>query len=82
VKRIIVDTTKPRITMVSGIATMMMMVPVSSGFSARVPAPAAPILDWAHAVAMAGMPMASAAQNAIFFVIHRYLLLDNQLTVI
>jgi hypothetical protein len=36
--------------MVSGIAIKIMIVPESSGFSARVPAPAAPILDCAQAV--------------------------------
>ena len=46
--------------MVSGIATKMIMVAVSSGFSARVPAPAEPILDCAQAVARALIPRARA----------------------
>src|SRR5512137_2690878 len=55
--------TKPRITMVSGIASMMMTVPLRSGFSAMVPAPAAPIRDWAQAVARPETPMARAADS-------------------
>jgi hypothetical protein len=40
-------------------------VPVNSGFSASVPAPADPIRDCAQAVAIAGTLMAMAAQKAI-----------------
>jgi hypothetical protein len=58
-------TTKPSITIVSGIATIMIMVALSSGFSASVPAPAEPILDCAHAVASAGSPIARAAAKGL-----------------
>lgn len=58
-------TTKPRMTIVSGIASMMIMVPAVSGFSATVPAPALPIRAWANAVANAGRPTAKAAASAI-----------------
>ena len=60
-RSIVTATTKPRMTMVSGIATRMITVPLSSGFSASVAAPAAPILDCAHAVAMADTASTSAA---------------------
>src|SRR5512145_2736671 len=49
--------------MVSGIASMMMTVPRSSGFSAMVPAPAAPMRDWAQAVARLDTAMARAADS-------------------
>src|SRR3989304_5571155 len=62
-KRIITAMTKPRITMVSGIASMMMTVPRSSGFRAIVPAPAAPRRDWAQAVARLDTPIARAADS-------------------
>jgi hypothetical protein len=61
---IIAAMTNPRITMVSGIASRIMMIPVSSGRSAIVPAPAVPILDCAHAVDNAPIPIESAAPNA------------------
>src|SRR3970282_2727345 len=57
--------TNPRMTKVSGIASMTMMIPRNSGFSAIVPAPAEPIRDWTQAVANAERPMASAAASAI-----------------
>ena len=47
--------------MVSGIATRMIAVVLSCGFSARLAAAAGPMRDWAQAVARAGMPTASAA---------------------
>ena len=40
-----IATTKPRITIVSGIASRMIIVADVSGFSATVPAPAEPILE-------------------------------------
>src|SRR5512144_827262 len=58
-------TTKPRMTMVSGIATRMITVVLSWGFSARLAAAAGPIRDWAQAVASAGIPMARAALSVI-----------------
>jgi hypothetical protein len=64
-KRIMAAITNPRMTMVSGMATRITIVAVSSGFSAREPAPAAPIYDCAQAVARAVNPIARAAQNAI-----------------
>ncbi len=54
-------TTKPRITIVSGIASSTIMLPVDSGFSAMVAAPAAPILDCARPVAIAPPANAIAA---------------------
>lgn len=57
--------TKPKMTMVSGMATKIIKVPPVSGFSAIAPAPAEPILDCAQAVAMAGTAMAKAAAKAI-----------------
>ena len=56
--------------MVSGIASMMMTVALSSGFSASVAAAAGPMRDCAQAVAMAGIAMASAALREI----HRMLM--------
>ena len=58
-------TTKPRITIVSGIAIIRMTVVRSSGFSARLAAAAGPMRDWAHAVASAGIEMARAAASAV-----------------
>ena len=52
---------KPRMTIVSGMATSTMIVPASSGFSASVAAPAAPIFDWAQAVARAATLSTAAA---------------------
>ncbi len=46
-------TTKPRITIVSGIASSTIIEPADSGLSAIVAAPAAPILDCAQPVAIA-----------------------------
>jgi hypothetical protein len=46
-------------------ASKTMIVPLNSGFSASVPAPAEPILDCAHAVAMALTPIARAAAKTI-----------------
>jgi hypothetical protein len=57
-------TTKPRMTRVSGMASMTMMAPRSSGFSASAPAPAEPMRDWTQAVAAAEMPTARAADSA------------------
>lgn len=54
-------TTKPRITIVSGIASSTIILPVDSGFSAMVAAPAAPILDCAQPVAIAPPAKAIAA---------------------
>ncbi len=45
-------------------ASITMMAPRTSGFSASAPAPAAPIRDCTHAVAMAEMPTAIAADRA------------------
>ena len=56
-------TTNPRMTMVSGIASSRMIVPVASGFSAMVPAPAAPILLCASPVPIAQSPTAMAAER-------------------
>lgn len=56
-------TTKPSITIVSGIASSTIILPVDSGLSAIVAAPAAPILDWAIAVAIAPPAKAIAAPN-------------------
>src|SRR5512136_1150138 len=50
--------------MVSGIATRMITVALSSGRSARLAAAAGPMRDCAQAVASAGIPMASAALSA------------------
>ncbi len=58
-------TTKPRIAMVSGIATSTITLPADSGLSAIAAAPAAPILDCAHPVAIAPPANAIAAPNAI-----------------
>src|SRR3990170_6152924 len=46
-------------------ATRIMTMPASSGFSAMVPAPAEPILLCAQPVARAGSPMAKAAARAM-----------------
>jgi len=58
---IIDATTKPRITIVSGIASSTITLPVDSGLSAMVAAPAAPILDCAQPVAIAPPANAIAA---------------------
>ena len=57
-------TTKPRITIVSGIASSTIIDPADSGLSAIVAAPAAPILDCAQPVAIAPPANAIAAPNA------------------
>jgi len=61
----IAATTKPRMTMVSGIAMRITMVPKVSGFSAMLPAPAEPILDWAIPVPRAPSPKAIPAPIGI-----------------
>jgi hypothetical protein len=58
---IITAITKPRMTMVSGIANSKTAIADSSGFSVSIPEMAGPILDWAHAVHMAGTEIATAA---------------------
>ena len=52
--RIITAMTKPRMTIVSGIAMRMTAVVDSSGFSARLAAAAGPMRPCAQAVASAG----------------------------
>src|SRR5688572_109854 len=62
-RRISTATTKPRITIVSGMAMRMIAVVASSGFSARLAAAAGPMRPWAQAVARAERPTASAAAS-------------------
>ena len=61
---IMAATTKPRITIVSGIASSTITLPAASGLSAMVAAPAAPILDCAQPVAIAPPANAIAAPIA------------------
>src|SRR6185437_8177061 len=62
---IIAATAKPRITSVSGIATIRIERPVSSGFSAIAAIAAAPIRACAKPVPIAPRPTASPAPSAI-----------------
>src|SRR6185312_4951030 len=58
-------TANPRMTRVSGMATIRIARPVSSGFSAIAAIPAAPIFAWANPVPSAARPTAIPAPSAI-----------------